>query len=95
MKNNIDESKIKMIIHSIGLKYNLQDQIVSKIVNSPYKFTRKTISELDLKDIETEEEFNKLKTNFIYRYIGKLHISYAKYKQRTKLEEGLDNFNKK
>lgn len=72
----VEDPKIKRLIHSIGLEFNLQDDIIQKIVQSPYKFTRETISNLDVKDEMTEEEFNELKTNFIYMHIGKLYTNF-------------------
>lgn len=95
MKNKVDEDKIKALIHRIGLKYNLQDSVVNKVINSPYQFTRETIKNLELENITTEEEFNKLKTNFIYLYLGKLYTSYDKYVKNKNLKEGLIKYNKK
>lgn len=85
--NKPDEDKLKDLIHSIGLKYNLQDEVIKKIIYSPYKFTRKTISELQIYDEITEEEFNKLKTNFIYPYIGKIYTQYEILIKLKKLHE--------
>lgn len=78
--NKIDDPKVKALIHRIGLKYNLQDEIINTIINSQYKFIRETIHDLNIKDTETKEDFDKLKTNFILPYIGKLHISYYMFK---------------
>ena len=74
--DKIDEGEIKRLIHRIGLKYNLRDDIVNKILVSPYKFTREKISELEISDDMSEEEYNKLKTNFIYLYIGRLYTTF-------------------
>ena len=74
--SKVDDDKIKALIHSIGLKHNLQDEVINKIVNSPYKFTREKISELQISDDMSEEEYNKLKTNFIYLYIGRLYTNF-------------------
>lgn len=78
--NKIDDSKVKALMHRIGLKYNLQDEVINTIINSQYKFIRETIRELNTEGIETKEDFDKLKTNFILPYIGKLHISYYMFK---------------
>lgn len=72
----IDDKKVKALIHSLGLKYGLQDDVINKIVNSPYKFTREIISNMELEHVESEEELEKIKTNFIYSYIGKLYIKF-------------------
>lgn len=74
--NKVDDSKVKILIHRIGLKHNLQDEIIDKIVKTPYKFTREKISQLEINDDITEEEYNKLKTNFMYLYIGKLYTTF-------------------
>ena len=94
MKNKIDEDKVKKLIHKIGLKYNLQDKIINKIISSPYQFTRETIKNLEFDNIETEEDFSKLKTNFIYLYIGKLYTDFNKYVKNKKIKEGLIKYNK-
>lgn len=73
--DKIDEGEIKRLIHRIGLKYNLRDDIVNKILVSPYKFTREKITELELKEVVDREDAEALKTNFMYLHIGKLFIS--------------------
>jgi len=72
-----DSDKVKMLIHKIGLKYHLQDEDIRKIIASPYMFARETITSLDLKDNISEEDFNKLKTNFIFPKIGKFYVKYG------------------
>lgn len=73
--DKVDEAEIKKLIHRIGLKYNLRDDIVNKILVSPYKFTREKITELELKEVVDREDAEALKTNFMYLHIGKLYIS--------------------
>lgn len=75
--DNIDDTAVKLLIHRVGLKYHMQDSIINKIVTSPYKFTKATIVAMDVESIITEEDFNNLKTNFIYKYIGKVYATYA------------------
>lgn len=77
--NKKDTDKVKAITHSVGLKNGLLDNVVTAIVSSPYKLTKKVITELEVGDNLTEEEFTNLKTNFIYAYIGKLYASYNLY----------------
>lgn len=89
--NKVDNDKVKSLIHKIGLKHNLQDSVINKIVNSPYRFTREVIVNMNLESINNEEDFNKLKTNFMFMYIGKLYTTYNIYKkllnQKSKLKE--------
>ena len=82
-----NEDKIKILIHRLGLQYNLKDDEIRKIVNSPYKFTRETISKLDINPDITEEEFNKLKTNFIYVSIGKIYTSFEIFNKFKNLKQ--------
>lgn len=83
----IDEKKVKALIHSIGLKYGLQDDVILKIVNSPYKFTRETIGQLKLDEIQAKEELENIKTNFIYSYIGKLFVDFDFMQRIRNLKE--------
>jgi hypothetical protein len=88
----MNDDKVKLLIHKIGLKHRLQDSVVNKIVNSPYKFTRETITNLNVDGIETEEEFNKLKTNFMYIYIGKLYTNFNIFKKQKMQGEKLAEY---
>lgn len=73
----VDNDKIKILIHKIGLKYHLQDEDIRKIITSPYLFARETITSLNVENNASEDEFNKLKTNFIFPKIGKFYIKYG------------------
>jgi uncharacterized protein YpuA (DUF1002 family) len=73
----MSDDKVKSLIHKIGLKYNLRDNIVNKIVNSPYRFTREIMTHLDFEKIKNEDDFKNLKTNFIYQYIGKIYTQFS------------------
>jgi len=78
-----DDEKIKQILHRVGLNNNLRDDDVRKIFESQFKFTYDTIRELELKEI-TEEQLDNLKTNFQYKYIGKLFINKEILKKKWK-----------
>ena len=92
--DNIDDTAVKMLIHRVGLKFNLQDSIVNKIVNSPYKFTKHAIASMDTSSVESEEDFNKLKTNFIYKYIGKVYCTYGILSNHRKRSERFTEYHK-
>ena len=81
--DKIDESHVNKLIHKIGLKYNLKDSDVKNILESQFRFTYDKIKELNLSDI-TEEELNELKTNFQYKYLGKLYINKDILKNKIK-----------
>jgi hypothetical protein len=74
----IHERKIKKLYHKLGLKYNMTDKDIMDLINSPYEFSREKIRALELKTVKTEEEFDKLKTNFIYRYLGKYYVEFKR-----------------
>lgn len=71
--NKVDDKKVKDLIHSLGLKYRLRDEEIRKIVESQFRFTYETIRGLEIG--ESHEGVDELKTNFIYRHIGKLYTS--------------------
>jgi hypothetical protein len=70
--NKIEDIKVKRIIHSIGLNHNLTDEQVKEIIESQFRFTYQEIRKLELKDL-SDEEMNKLKTTFYFKYIGKMY----------------------
>ena len=77
--NKSDEKKVNDLIHSIGLKNNLRDSEVREIVESQFRFTQETIRGLKL----TEENINDVKTNFIFKYLGKLYFDKKQLKKKN------------
>ena len=73
---------------------NIPVEVVEFAYKSYWKFIRKTIQELPLKQDLSEEEFAKLKTNFNIVSLGKLSCNYDRYK-RVKLREKYKNGNTK
>jgi len=66
---------ILKLYHKVGLATNVRDAFVKEIIESQYKFTREKINELVLKEEITKEEFKELKTNFTFKYLGKLYTN--------------------
>jgi hypothetical protein len=90
-----DDLKIKNLIHTLGLKYNMSDKEIKAIVDSPHLFTKEKMIELDLKPGMTKEEFQDFKTNFGYKGLGLLYIDYKIYKKRIVQKENINNINNK
>lgn len=67
-------------IDHVANKLELPREVVKEAYESYWKYIRCTISELPLKDDLSEEEFNKLRTNFNIPSIGKLSCTYSRYK---------------
>lgn len=67
-------------IDHVANKLELPREVVKEAYESYWKYIRCTISELPLKDDLSEEEFNKLRTNFNIPSIGKLSCIYPRYK---------------
>jgi len=85
MRNKSETKKVEDAIHSIGLMNNLTDKQVKDIVESQFRFTYETIKGLDIEKL-TEEEIDNLKTNFYYKYLGKLYTN-SEVIRRMKLRE--------
>ena len=75
-----DEIRVHKLIHKLGLKYHLRDSEIKEIVESQFRFTSEEIKNLNL-----EEDIETLKTNFIFKYLGKLYIDK---KQLNKKKDG-------
>lgn len=86
MKNEIDERKVADITHTVGLNNNLMDSQIREIVESQFRFTYKTIKAMNLSEL-TDEEIDNLKTNFYYKYIGKLYTDKEVIARHKKQDE--------
>jgi len=84
--NDVDNKKVKDLIHSIGLMNNLVDKDVKEIVESQFRFTYKTIRELNFEGL-TDEEIDNLRTNFYFKYIGKIYTDSEIIKRSLKRDE--------
>lgn len=72
-----DEIKVNKLIHKIGLKYNLRDSEVREIVESQFRFAYEQIRNLDI-----DGDIDDMKTNFIFKYLGKLYIDKKQLKKK-------------
>lgn len=73
--------KLKPVIKKLARKYDLTEDQVNSIIESPYAFTKETLKNLELDKELSREEVSKLKTNFIYKYIGKLYLNINNFKK--------------
>lgn len=64
----------------ISRELDLPLDVVKTAYESHWRFIRETIKSLPLKEDLSEEEFNKLRTNFNIPSIGKLTCTYDRYK---------------
>ena len=78
----------------VAEEMNIPVEVVELAYKTYWKFIRKTIQELPLKQDLSEEEFAKLKTNFNIVSLGKLSCNYDRYK-RVKLREKYRNVKNK
>ncbi len=75
-KREIDNKKINKLYHKLGLKYNLEDHVIKEIVESQYGFITEVMKNINVKEINTEEELEDVKTNFLIRHIGRLYTNF-------------------
>jgi Glu-tRNA(Gln) amidotransferase subunit E-like FAD-binding protein len=90
-----DRIKLKQLISTIAKKYGLSAEIVENIVNSPYLFTYEKLKDMDFSKVESEEDANKLKTNFNYKGIGKLYFNYRTFEVNKQRKEEYLKINNK
>lgn len=79
----VDNNKIKTLIHRIGLLNNLTDAEVSSIVYSQFRFTKDTIKNMQIEELN-DEDVDKLKKTFYYKYIGKFYTTSDIIKRKLK-----------
>lgn len=76
----------------LALKFGIPVAEVKEIYRSYWLFIKNKIEELPLKEIKTEEEFEKLKTCFSMKNLGKLactkrYFKYIKKKYESSNED--------
>lgn len=90
--SKVDKNKVDALIHRIGLKYNMTDQEIKKIVQSQFLFTYSELGKLDLKTVE-QEDLDNIKANFLYRAFGRLYICKTLLQRRMTLQKNCNNIN--
>lgn len=68
------------IISKVAEDNGLSKEFVDKVYKSYWLTIKEEISKLPLKEDLTEEEFNKLRTNFNIPSLGKLYVTYDSWK---------------
>jgi len=81
------DKRQRNIVKALALKYGVEIDQVTQIIESPFKFIRKTISSVDVPNIKTEEEFLEKCKNFNIPYIGKMYANVYSFKKFKKREE--------
>lgn len=69
--------KINLKIKELAKKHDLPESIVKEIYESQFRFMREKVQALDLRNTFEEEEFDKLKTNFNFKYLGKFYTKWS------------------
>lgn len=72
------------IYKKVSEDLNIPVEVVKLAYESGFEFMKDTIEKLPLKEDLTEEEFNKLRTNFNLPSLGKLICTYKEYKSTKK-----------
>ena len=67
------------ILRKVSKEYGITFDETNKVHKSPYKFTKKTISEIDFNDM-TEEEFNNTRKSFSFIKLFRLYPRYSTLK---------------
>lgn len=86
---NLEEMIIK-----VSENLNMPKEVVETAYMSFWEYIRESIQALPFKEDLTEEEFSKLKCNFNIPSIGKLYVTYPRYralKDRVKYFKAIQN----
>jgi hypothetical protein len=86
---------LQEIIYKVSEELNLPEELVEKTYRGYWYSIRSMIIDLPLKDIKTEEEFNKLKPNFNIPSLGKLNITWERFQGLQKRFEYIKHIKEK
>ena len=79
-------TEFKKTLIALAKEYDLPYSVVEQLFNSQFEFTKETIESFDAKEM-TIEEINNTKTNFNYKYLGKLYAATNNIKRFKKGED--------
>ena len=77
--------ELKRIIRLTAMELKLTEAVVEVVYRDYWKFIRDTFSNIPLKEITTEEEFNQYKTSINLPSLGKMYTTWdkvEKYRRR-------------
>lgn len=83
------------IVIRVSQETGLPGKVVDKVFKAYWSFIRTSIQAMPLKELLSEEEFSKLKTNFNIPSLGKLTCTYEDYLRQKKRHEHITAFRKK
>lgn len=83
------------IVIRVSQETGLPGKVVDKVFKAYWSFIRTSIQALPLKELLSEEEFSKLKTNFNIPSLGKLTCTYEDYLRQKKRYEHIKAFREK
>lgn len=91
---------MQKIINQLSEELSLPKEVIEKAYKAYWLFIKETIEKLPLKEDLSEEEFNKLKTNFNLPYLGKLSCTYSRWlgvreAAKIRLDKAYENKHKK
>lgn len=75
------------IVKKVSEELQLPERLVERTYKAYWRSIKEHITSLPLKDNLTEEEFGKLQPNVNIPSIGKLNVTYDKYKRTKKMFE--------
>lgn len=68
------------VVTLLSEELTIPEEVIDAAYKSFFEFIRETVIGLPLKEELSEEDFNKLRTNFNIPSLGKLHCTYDRYK---------------
>lgn len=82
------------LYHKVGLDTRIEDDVVREIVESQYKFAKEKINEIEFNKELTEEEYNNIKTNFTFKFLGKIYTNYRIVESFINRKHGRNRYTK-
>lgn len=90
------DDKLKRIIKLISIECKIPEATVEVAYRLYWKFIKESLEAIPVKDIQSQEEFNKYRTSINLPSLGKIFITFDKVqKQRRRYEYLVKLFNKK
>lgn len=95
MNKEVQTKKLKDLYHKVGLMNNLNGDMIKKIHESQFEFAKQETDRIDISKIEDKGVFNELKTNFLFKFLGKLYADWRLVEMKQKQSNAFKLINKK
>ena len=79
--------KVKQILKELAKELKIEEKLIKEVYKSYWEFIKVNIEQLKIDNINTEEDYSKVKSSFNVPSLGKLYFTYDKINNLRKIKK--------